>query len=142
VQIHDIKVLHQHLSVFQVGDQIGIIAATLPFDLLDDELGDAFHEQLPDPKGQSCTWPKYKGIVFCDVVGRFEVKMHHVLELLPVWSEEQISRTAPCFCEEPSKKRVQWGTVNTKVRGSGALSSSPPGWLAGGLHSTMKSAST
>jgi hypothetical protein len=31
------------------------IAASLPFDLLDDELGVAFHKQLMDPNRQSYT---------------------------------------------------------------------------------------
>jgi hypothetical protein len=44
VQIQDIEVLCQPLSVDQVGGQLGIIAAALPFDLLDDELGVAFHK--------------------------------------------------------------------------------------------------
>jgi hypothetical protein len=55
MQIQDIKVLHQLLIMDQVGSQIGIIVAALPFDLLDDELRVAFHEQLPDPEGQSYT---------------------------------------------------------------------------------------
>jgi hypothetical protein len=68
--------------------------------------------------------------------------MHHVLELLPIWSEEQGSHTDPCLCEEPSKKRVQWGPVNTEARGSGALSSEPTGYIVGGVRSAMNSAST
>jgi hypothetical protein len=32
--------------------------------------------------------------------------------------------------------------VKTRAVGSGSLSSGPPGWLAGGVQSTMKSAST
>jgi hypothetical protein len=39
VQIQNIKVLCQLLCVDQVGSRLGIIVATLPFDLLDDELG-------------------------------------------------------------------------------------------------------
>jgi hypothetical protein len=44
MQIQDFKVLHQLLSMDQIGSQLGIIAAALPFDLLDDELGVASHE--------------------------------------------------------------------------------------------------
>jgi hypothetical protein len=32
------------MSVDQVGSPLGIIAAELPFDLLDDEMGVAFHK--------------------------------------------------------------------------------------------------
>jgi hypothetical protein len=49
---------------------------------------------------------------------------------------------APYLREEPSKKRVQWGLVKTGALGSGSLTSGTPGWLAGGVQSTMKSAST
>jgi hypothetical protein len=47
-----------------------------------------------------------------------------------------------CLHEEPSEKRVQLGLVKTRALGSGSLSSGPPGWLAGGVQSTMKLAST
>jgi hypothetical protein len=49
---------------------------------------------------------------------------------------------APCLREEPSKKRVQWGPVNTEALGSDSLSSGPPGGLGDGVQSTMKSANT
>jgi hypothetical protein len=55
VHIQDIKVLHQLLSVDQVGTQLEIIAVALPCDLLDDELGVTFHMLVSDPKGQSYT---------------------------------------------------------------------------------------
>jgi hypothetical protein len=32
---------------------------------------------------------EHEGLVLCHVVGYLEVKMHHVLELLPIKSEEQ-----------------------------------------------------
>jgi hypothetical protein len=44
MQIQDFKVLRQLLSMDQIGNQLGIIPAALPFNLLDDELGVAFHE--------------------------------------------------------------------------------------------------
>jgi hypothetical protein len=47
---------------------------------------------------------------------------------------------APCLREEPSKKGVQWGPVKTGALGPSSLTSRPPGWLAGGVQSTMKSA--
>jgi hypothetical protein len=48
----------------------------------------------------------------------------------------------PCLCEESSNKRVQWGPVKTGALGSGSLTFGPLGWLAGGVQSTMKLAST
>jgi hypothetical protein len=49
---------------------------------------------------------------------------------------------APCFHEEPSKKRVQCGPVKTRALSSGSVSSRPPGWHGGGVQSVTKSAST
>jgi hypothetical protein len=51
-------------------------------------MGVALHKQLLNPKGQSGAEPKDQGLIFCHVVGRFKLKVHHVLELFPVWSKE------------------------------------------------------
>jgi hypothetical protein len=45
--------------------------------------------------------------MLCHVVGGLEVEMHHVLEWLPIRSEEQDPALAPYLHEEPSKKSVQ-----------------------------------
>jgi hypothetical protein len=57
-------------------------------------------------------------------------------------SEEYYSRASPRLGEEPSKKRVQCGPVKTGALDSGSLLFGPPGGLADGVQSTMKSAST
>jgi hypothetical protein len=49
---------------------------------------------------------EYEGFILRHVVGCLEVEVDHVLELLPHQSEEQYPHAAPCFYEEPSKKRV------------------------------------
>jgi hypothetical protein len=79
----------------QVCSQLWVIAATLTLDLFYDELGVTLHKQLSDPKGQSGAWPKDEGLIFCHVVGCFKLKVHHILELFPVWSKEQDSRSGP-----------------------------------------------
>jgi hypothetical protein len=60
----------------------------------------------------------------------------------PCGAKSSTPTLPPYLCEEPSKKRVQWGPVKTGALGSGSLSSSPHGWFAGGVLLTMKSAST
>jgi hypothetical protein len=55
--------------------------------------------------------------------------MYHILELVPMWSEEQYPRTTPCLREEPSKKRVQWGPVKTGTVGWADLQELGPGYL-------------
>jgi hypothetical protein len=52
----------------------------------------------------------------------------------------------PCCQADPSKKRVQWGSVKTGALGSVGVGSEsgsgPPGALGGGVYSTMKSTKT
>jgi hypothetical protein len=50
-----------------------VIAGAISLDLLDNELGVSFHEELPDPQRQGYTQPKEQGIVLCHVVSCFEV---------------------------------------------------------------------
>jgi hypothetical protein len=63
-----------------------------------------------------------------------------------IWSPYGMRSTTPaptpCLREESSKKRVQWGLVKTRALGSGSLSFGPPGGLADGVPSRMKSANT
>jgi hypothetical protein len=72
----------------QIGGQVQIIATTISLDLLDDELGVSFHKELSNPQQQGCTQPKKQGFVLRHVVGCFKVYVHHILELVPMWSEE------------------------------------------------------
>jgi hypothetical protein len=60
----------------------------------------------------------------------------------PYGARSSTPAPAPCPREEPSKKRVQWGPVKAGAPGSGPLQRGPPGWLAGGVQSTMMSANT
>jgi hypothetical protein len=39
----------------QIGGQLGVIAAALSLDLIDDELGVSFHEELLNHQRQGCT---------------------------------------------------------------------------------------
>jgi hypothetical protein len=88
VQVQDLKVPFQLLGMEQIGGQLWVIAATFTLHLLDDELRIAFHEQLSDPKRQGSAQPKNEGLILLHVVGCLEVEVHHILELLPVRSEE------------------------------------------------------
>jgi hypothetical protein len=126
----------------QIGDQLRIVAAVISVDLLDDELGASFHKELSNPQRQGCTQLKEQCFMLRHIVGCFEVRVHHIFELVPMWGEEQHPHTAPCLCEEPSKKRVQWGPMKTGLLSSGSWLSGPSGWLAGGVQTTIKSAST
>jgi hypothetical protein len=53
LQFQHIEVLLQLPHVDEVSCELGIVAATLPPDLPDDELGVSFDQELPDPQGQS-----------------------------------------------------------------------------------------
>jgi hypothetical protein len=42
---------------------------------------------------------QYEGLILCHVVGRLEVKVHHVLELLPSRSQEQDPHSGTLFTQ-------------------------------------------
>jgi hypothetical protein len=106
VQVQDLKVPFQLLGMEQIGGQLWVVTATFTIYLFDDELRIAFHEQLSDPKRQGSAQTKYESLILYHVVGCLEVKVHHILELLLIRSEEQDPAPAPCLCEESSKKRI------------------------------------
>jgi hypothetical protein len=95
VQVQDLKVPFQLLGMEQICGQLWVVAAVFALNLLDDELRITFYKKLSDPKRQGSAQPKHEGLVLRHVVGCLEVEMHHILELLPVRSEEQDPRTGP-----------------------------------------------
>jgi hypothetical protein len=50
LQVKDLKVIFQLARVEQIGGQLWITATVVSLDLLDDELGVSFHEELPNPQ--------------------------------------------------------------------------------------------
>jgi hypothetical protein len=50
LQVQDLKVLFQLACMEQIGSQLRVIVGEISFDLLNDELGVSFHEELPDPQ--------------------------------------------------------------------------------------------
>jgi hypothetical protein len=78
----------------EVGCELGIVIATLPLDLPDDELGVPFDQELPDPQGQSRRESEDQGLVLRHVVGGPKVEVHHVLQLLATWVDED--HASPC----------------------------------------------
>jgi hypothetical protein len=53
LQFQHNEVLLEPLHMNEVGRELGVVAATLPPDLPDDELGVPFDQELSDPQGQS-----------------------------------------------------------------------------------------
>ena len=49
LQFQGIKVILELSHMNEVCRELGIVATTLPPDLLDDQLGVSFHQKLPDP---------------------------------------------------------------------------------------------
>jgi hypothetical protein len=95
VQVMDLKVPFQLLGMEQIGGQLWVLAASFALHLLHDELRITIHEQVSDPKRQGSAQPKNEGLILRHVVGCLEVKVHHILELLPVRIEEQDPCDAP-----------------------------------------------
>jgi hypothetical protein len=55
LQVQDLKVLLQLTCMEQVGGQLWVMATAISLDLLNDELGVCFHEELSHPQRQCCT---------------------------------------------------------------------------------------
>jgi hypothetical protein len=53
LQFQHIEVLLLLPHTDEVGCELGVVAATLPPELPDDELGVSFDQEFPDPQGQS-----------------------------------------------------------------------------------------
>jgi hypothetical protein len=73
LQVQNLKVLFQLTCVEQIGGQLRIIATTISLDLLDDELGVFFHNELLNPQRHGCTQPKEQGFVLRHVVDYIEI---------------------------------------------------------------------
>jgi hypothetical protein len=50
LQVQDLKVLFQLARMEQIGSQLWVIAGAISLDLLDNEMGVSFDEELPDPQ--------------------------------------------------------------------------------------------
>jgi hypothetical protein len=130
------------VHVEQLGSQLQVIAGAISLDLLDDELGVSFHEELLNLHQQGCTQPKEQGFILCMLLVALKSRCTIYLNWSPCGARISTPAPATCLREESSKKRVQWGPVKTGALGSGSLSSGPPRGLADGVQSTMKSTST
>jgi hypothetical protein len=73
LQVQDLKVLSQLAHVEQIGSQLWVIVGAISLDLLDDELGVSFHEELLNPQRQGYTQSKEQSFILHHVVGCFEV---------------------------------------------------------------------
>jgi hypothetical protein len=50
LQVYDLNILFQLARMEQIGSQLRVIAGPISLDLLDNELGVSFHEELSDPQ--------------------------------------------------------------------------------------------
>jgi len=101
LQFQGDEVLLELPHMNEVCRELGIVAAALPSDLLDDQLGVSFHQKLPDPKTQGCREAEDQSLILCHVVGGLEPKVHHVLDLTSAWINEDHTGSDPLFADGP-----------------------------------------
>jgi hypothetical protein len=94
------------------------------------------------PSDKAILNPKSRGSYSAMLLVALKSRYTIYLNWSPYGVKSSTPTPPPCLCEEPSKKRVQWGLVKTEALGSGSLTSGPPRELVGGVQSTMKSVST
>jgi hypothetical protein len=87
LQFQGREVFFQLPYVEEVSCEPGLVAATFPADLLDDQLGVPLHEELADPQGGG-RQAEDQCFVICHIVGGLELKVHHVLHLISIGVDE------------------------------------------------------
>ena len=60
MQFQGVEVLLELPHVNEICRELGIVAAAIPPDLLDDQLRISLHQELPDPRDRACVRPKIK----------------------------------------------------------------------------------
>jgi len=144
LQFQGDEVLLELPHMNEVCRELGIVAAALPSNLLDDQLGVAFHQKLSDPKTQGCHQAEDQSLVLCHIVGGLEPKVHHVLDLTSAWINEDHTGSGPLLVDGPVEVECPVGFDEDRcldfwLWGSG-VRVRPPRVAWGRSHSAMKSA--
>jgi hypothetical protein len=106
------------VRVEQIGNQLQVIAGAISLDLLDNELGVFFHEELSDPSDKVVLNLKSRASYSTMLLVALKSRCTIYLNWSPCGERSSTPAPPPCLHEEPSKKRVQWGPVKTGALGS------------------------
>ena len=124
LQVQGVEVLLELPHVNEVCRELGIVAAAIPPDLLDDQLRISLHQELPDSQRQGFCQAKDQSFILCHVVGGLELKVHHVLQLISVWVDEDHTSSSPLLADGPVEEECPVGLgedwcPDFRLRGSG-----------------------
>jgi hypothetical protein len=106
LQFQHIEVLLQPLHMNEVGCKLGIVTATFPPDLPDDELGVPFDQELPDPRDRAAVSPKIKASYSAMLVAS-KSRCTMYFNCSPRGSMRTTPAPALLLRVDPSKKSVQ-----------------------------------
>jgi len=128
LQFQGVEVLLELPHMYEVCCELGIVATALPSDLLNDQLRISLRHGFCQAKDQS--------LVLCHVVGGLELKVHHVLQLISVWVDEDHTSSGALLADGPVEEECPVGLgedwcPDFRLRGP-ALRSGP--WLPGPAH--------
>ena len=101
LQFQGVEVLLELPHMYEVCCELGIVATALPSDLLNDQLRISLHQELPGPHRQGFCLAKDQSLVLCHVGGSLELKVHHVLQLISVWVDEDHTSSSPLLADGP-----------------------------------------
>jgi len=130
LQFQGVEVLLELPHIYEVCCELGIVSTALPSDQLNDQLRISLHQELSDPHRQSFCQAKDQSLVLCHVVGGLELKVHHVLQLISVWVDEDHTSSGPLLADGPVEEECPVGLgedwcPDSRLRGSGVKVRTP-----------------
>jgi hypothetical protein len=103
LQVQDLKVLFHLARMEQIGSQLRVIPGAISLDLLDNELGVSFHEELPDRSNKAVLNPKSRASYSAMLLVALKSRCTMYLIWSPCGERSTTPAPAPCLREEPSK---------------------------------------
>jgi hypothetical protein len=91
----------------EVSCELGVVVATLPPDLPDDELGISFDQELPDPRDRAAVSPKIKASYSTMLLVASKSRCTMYFNCSPRGSMRTTPAPALLLRADPSKKSVQ-----------------------------------
>jgi hypothetical protein len=107
LQFQHIKVVLQPLHMKEVGCELGIVAATFPPDLPDDELGVPFDQDSRTPRDRAAVSPKIKASYSAMLLVASKLRCTIYFNCSPRGSMRTTPAPALLLPADPSKKSVQ-----------------------------------
>ena len=132
LQFQGVEVLLQLPHMNEVRRKLRVVATAVPQTclMINWDLEVSLHQDLLNPESQGCHQAKDQSFILCHVVGGLELKVHHVLQLISVWVDEDHTSPGPLLAGGPIKEEcpVRFGEdwcPDFRLRGSNIYGRTP-----------------